>query len=129
MQIRLAASRLDRPVEDTNAVKATARMRGDLSQGSVIMTFAKIFGYNTVDPSATAVAAVGYLYTLPKGSPGGFIAADYDFMKKAEANWNAGNKNQLYYIVLGPAGGQTLINFPITAVGPYRRALIMLTGR
>ena len=91
----------------TNAVKVTARMQGDLSQGSVIMTFAQIFGIATVNPSVEAVAVVGYLATLPKDSKGGFLASDYDFMKKAEENWSAGNTDQLYYLVLGPAGGQT----------------------
>jgi len=93
---------------DTNAVKVTARMRGDLSQGSVFMTFGKIFiGDKPVNPSVEAVAAIGFLQTLPKDSKGGFIAADHDFLLKAWQNWKNGNTEQKYYIVLGPAGGQT----------------------
>jgi hypothetical protein len=89
----------------TNAVKVTARMRGDLSQGSVTMTLAQIFGVSTVNPSATAIAAVGYLTTLPKNSAGGFLALDHDYLSKAYEFWKQ-NPNQPFYFILGPSGGQ-----------------------
>jgi hypothetical protein len=71
---------------DTNAVKVTARMRSDLSQGSVMMTFARIFGIDTVNPSATAIAVVGYLNTVEAGTPyAGWLAANKDYLDKL---WN-----------------------------------------
>jgi hypothetical protein len=96
---------------ETNAVKVTARMRGDLPQGPVTMTFAKIFGFNTVNPFATAIAAVGYLSELPKDTPGGFLAADYYFLDQARQNYEAGNEDQTYYLIIGPAGGQTTYQY------------------
>jgi hypothetical protein len=94
----------------TNAVKVTARMRGDLSQGSVAMTLARIFGVNTVNPSATAIAAIGNLVTLPKGSAGGFLGVDHDYMKKAYDLYQT-NPNQKFYIVLQMSGGQLSYQF------------------
>jgi hypothetical protein len=93
---------------DTNAVMVTTRMRGDLSQGSVIMTFAKIFGYDTVDLKAYAIAAMGYLNFLPKNSPGGFIAPNVNFM---DYIWNKygpydPDNPKKFYLIIGAAGGQ-----------------------
>jgi Flp pilus assembly protein TadG len=94
----------------TNAVRVTARMSGDLPQGPVTMTLARIFGINTVNPSATAIAAIGNLETLPKGSAGGFLASDYDYLQKIYDYWKK-NPNQLFYLVLSPAGGQGSYEF------------------
>jgi hypothetical protein len=94
---------------ETNAVKVTARMRGDLPQGPVTMTFAKIFGFNTVNPFATAIAAIGYLDTLPTGSPGGFIGANEDFMdtiRRDNPDATPEHPAGPYYIILQAAGGQ-----------------------
>jgi len=91
----------------TNAVKVTTRASGDLPQGPVDMTIARIFGVNTMTPSATAIAAVGYLETLPGDSLGGFLAMDHDYLQKAWDYSNQGKDDKLFYLVFGPALGQT----------------------
>jgi hypothetical protein len=108
----------------TNAVKVTARMRGDLPQGSVTMTFAKIFGFNTVNPSATAIAAIGNLVGILPGTPeAGWLSAPADYLKSiwdnyfenywsnyspadgtAKEYWNS-HPGKYYYFVLQPAKG------------------------
>ena len=101
----------------TNAVRVIARSRSDLSQGSVIMSFANIFGIGTVNPVVIAVATVGYLNTIPAGTPGaGWLAGNKTYMDRL---WNDYFKNywadpshanapytgQDYYFVLQPAKG------------------------
>jgi hypothetical protein len=98
--------------DDTNAVMVTTRMRGDLSQGSVIMSFAKIFGYNTVDLKAYAIAAMGYLNYLPKGSAGGYIAPNIKFMDYIWEKYGPYSQTpQKFYLIISAAGGQTTWEF------------------
>jgi hypothetical protein len=92
---------------DTNAVKVTTRASGDLPQGPVDMTLAKIFGVDTMNPSATAIAAVGYLETLPEKAPGGFLAMDNDYLQKAWDLTDEGKNDIPFYLVFGPALGKT----------------------
>lgn len=92
---------------NTNAIKVTTRASNNLSQGSVKMTIARIFGIDVVSPSASAIAAVGYLQTLPKNSPGGIIAGDNDYFQKAWELTEEGKIEMPFYIALGPALGKT----------------------
>ena len=55
-----------------NAVSVTARRRGDVTAGSVIMRVAQIFGVQTQDVQAQATAALGYLNPATGLPPGPF---------------------------------------------------------
>lgn len=105
----------------TNAVKVTARMGADLSQGSLAMTFARIFGIDTMNPSATAIAATGCLVEVPKGThEAGWLATNNDYLNSlwdnyfsdywANNDYNPDDPNwkytgNYYYFIIQPAKG------------------------